>query len=61
MTGSHTLNDRLEYGDGRIEFVDLPHQHLQLTSPEERGLEDARPGHCAEQGGSAARRNVMSP
>jgi hypothetical protein len=32
MTGSHTLKDRLEWGHGRIEFVDLPHQYLQLTS-----------------------------
>jgi len=32
MAGSHTLNDQLEWGHGRIEFVDLPHQYLQLTS-----------------------------
>jgi hypothetical protein len=32
MAGSHTLKDRLEWGHGRIEFVDLPHQYLQLTS-----------------------------
>jgi len=32
MAGSHTLNDQLEWGHGRIEFVDLPHQYLQLTA-----------------------------
>jgi hypothetical protein len=32
MTGSHTLKDHFEWGHGRIEFVDLPHQYLQLTS-----------------------------
>jgi len=28
---SHTLRDHLESGRGRIEFVDLSHQYLQLT------------------------------
>jgi hypothetical protein len=32
MTGSHTLKDHFEWDHGRIEFVDLPHQYLQLTS-----------------------------
>jgi hypothetical protein len=29
---SHVLQDRLREGRGRIEFVELPHQYLQLTS-----------------------------
>ena len=29
---SHTLRDALTRGDGRIEFVELSHQYLQLTS-----------------------------
>ena len=32
LAGSHTLKDHLEYGQGRIEFLELRHQYLQLTS-----------------------------
>ena len=32
LAGSHTLKDHLEYGQGRLEFVELRHQYLQLTS-----------------------------
>jgi hypothetical protein len=29
---SHTVKNQLERGEGRIEFVELPHQYLHLTS-----------------------------
>jgi hypothetical protein len=29
---SPVLRDQLQWGDGRLEFMDLPHQYLRLTS-----------------------------
>jgi hypothetical protein len=29
---SPILRDQLAYGDGRLEFMELPHQYLRLTS-----------------------------
>jgi hypothetical protein len=29
---SHILRDQLAYGEGRLEFMELPHQYLRLTS-----------------------------
>jgi hypothetical protein len=58
MTGSHTLKDRLEWGDGRIEFVDLPHQYLQLTSLVGNG---SKPFVPEENRDNRAGRSVVPP
>lgn len=29
---SHLLREQLAYGEGRVEFMELPHQYLRLTS-----------------------------
>jgi hypothetical protein len=30
-TGSTLIKDKMERGDGRVEFAEIPHQYLQLT------------------------------
>ena len=30
--GTHMVMNRLRYGEARVEFVELPHQYLHLTS-----------------------------